>query len=144
MSSRGSKAFLDTNVLVYLFDHDNPAKEQRARAILQDAAPDDLVLSTQVLSEFYVTVTRKLSRPVDEDTATQAVDWLSFLPVLPIDETLIKAAIETARSAQLSYWDGLIVAAATHGGCERLLTEDLNDGQRIRSIQIENPFRDLD
>jgi predicted nucleic acid-binding protein len=135
------RAFLDTNVLVYLFDHDEPDKEARARDILEQAEPGELVLSTQVLSEFYVVVTRKLKRPLDAARAAQAVDWLSLLEVIVPDPALVKAAIQTSRSAQLSYWDGLIVASAAAGGCDRLLTEDLNDGQLIGSVRVENPFR---
>jgi predicted nucleic acid-binding protein len=60
---------------------------------------------------------------------------------VPLDPTLVKAAIQTSRSSQLSYWDGLIVASAAAGGCERLLTEDLNDGQLIGSVRVENPFQ---
>jgi predicted nucleic acid-binding protein len=137
------KTFLDTNVLVYLFDHDEPTKQQRAREILEDAEPGELVLSTQILSELYVTVTRKLKQPLDPVQATEVVDLLGSLSVMSIDTTLIKSAIQTSRSSQLSYWDGLVVAAAARGGCERLLTEDLNDGQEIGSICIENPFRDI-
>ena len=135
------RTFLDTNVLVYLFDHDEPDKEARARDILEQAEPGELVLSTQVLSEFYVVVTRKLKRPLDAAQAAHAVDLLSLLPVVPLDPTLVKAAIQTSRSAQLSYWDGLIAASAAAAGCERLLTEDLNDGQVIGSVRVENPFR---
>jgi predicted nucleic acid-binding protein len=134
------RAFLDTNVLVYLFDHDEPAKAKRARGLLEQARPGQLVLSAQVLSEFYVVVTRKLERALDADAAANAVDWLSLLPVVPLDQQLVKAAIQASRSAQLSYWDGLIVASAEAGGCERLLTEDLNDGQLIGSVRVENPF----
>lgn len=101
------------------------------------------MLSTQVLSEFYVTTTRKLGQPLDPALATQVVDWLGLLSVVSIDMTLIKSAIHTSRSSQLSYWDGLVVAAATRAGCERLLTEDLNDGQEIGPVRIENPFRDV-
>jgi len=134
------RAFLDTSVLVYLFDHDEPDKEQRARDILEQAQLDDLALSAQVLSEFYVVVTRKLRRPLDETGAAQAIDWLSLLRVVPLDADLVKAAIQISRTAQLSYWDGLIVASAAAAGCERLLTEDLNDGQVIGSVRVENPF----
>lgn len=134
------RAFLDTNVLVYLFDHDEPLKTQRARDLLEQAKPDELALSAQVLSEFYVVVTRKLKRPLDTDTAAEAVDWLTLLRVVPLDPELVKAAIQTSRSAQLSYWDGLIVASAAVAGCQRLLTEDLNDGQQIGSVRVENPF----
>jgi predicted nucleic acid-binding protein len=134
------RTFLDTNVLVCLFDHDEPDKEERAREILEQAEPGELVLSTQVLSEFYVVVTRKLRRPLDAAQAAQAVDWLSLLEVISPDPALVKAAIQTSRSSHLSYWDGLIVASAAVGGCERLLTEDLNDGQAIGSVRVENPF----
>jgi predicted nucleic acid-binding protein len=137
------RTFLDTNVLVYLFDHDEPAKEGRAREILDNAEPGELVLSTQIMSEFYVTVTRKLKRPVDIEIVTQAIDWLGFLLVVSSDTALVKSAIQISRSAQISYWDGLVVAAAARSGCERLLTEDLNDGQEIGSVCIENPFRDV-
>lgn len=136
------RTFLDTNVLVYLFDHDEPDKEARARGILEQAEPGELVLSTQVLSEFYVVVTHKLKRPLDAAQAAQAVDWLSLLEVISPDPALVKAAIQTSRSSQLSYWDGLIVASAAASGCERLLTEDLNDGQLIGSVRVENPFRE--
>jgi predicted nucleic acid-binding protein len=134
------KAFLDTNILVYLFDHDEPDKAQRARDILEQAEPGELALSTQVLSEFYVVVTRKLARPLDTVRAAQAIDWLSLLQIVPIDPALVKTAIQTSHSSRLSYWDGLIVAAAAAGGCESLLTEDLNHGQVIGSVRVENPF----
>ena len=60
--------------------------------------------------------------------------------LVSIDSTLVKTGIQTSLSSQLSYWDGLIVASAAAGGCERLLTEDLNDGQVIGSVRVENPF----
>ncbi len=134
------RAFLDTNVLVYIFDHDEPEKAMRSKDLLERAKPDDLVLSAQVLGEFYVTVTRKLRRPLDAESAGQAVDWLSQLKVVSIDSALVKAAGEISRSSQISYWDGLIVASAASCGCQRLLTEDLNDGQVIAGVKIENPF----
>ena len=79
------RAFLDTNVLVYLFDHDEPAKTRRARELLAQAKPGELVLSAQVLSEFFVVVTRKLKRPLDPVVALRAVDWLSLLRVVALD-----------------------------------------------------------
>lgn len=139
-----SRTFLDTNVLVYLFDHREPVKERRAREVVEEGKPGELALSTQVLSEFYVTVTRKLEEPLNPGLAAQVVDWLSFLFVVSIDSALVKRAIQIGRSSQLSYWDGLVVAAAARAGCRRLLTEDLNDGQVIGSVRVENPFRELD
>jgi len=135
------RAFLDTNILVYAIDETESEKRDTARLLLGSAEPGELVLSTQVLSEFYTVVTRKLAEPIPEATAAAVVDLLALNPVVPNDATLVKAAIQTSRSSQLSYWDGLIVASAAASGCERLLTEDLNDGQLIGSVRVENPFR---
>lgn len=137
-----ARTFLDTNVLVYLFDDGEQDKQECAREIFDDAEPGELVLSTQVLSEFYVTVTRKLAQPLEPALAAEAVEWFGLLNVLPTDTALVKSAIQTSRVSQISYWDGLVVAAATRAGCQCLLTEDLNDGQRFGSVKIENPFRD--
>jgi predicted nucleic acid-binding protein len=131
--------FVDTNVLVYAFDDATPAKRDRARALLTTpGAP--LVISAQVIGEFYMVVTRKLARPLDEGHAGAAVSELLRFPVMPIDSELARAAVSTSRAAQLSYWDALIVEAAAAAGCDRLLTEDLADGATIRSVRVENPF----
>ena len=135
---------MDTNVLVYAVDDADAEKRDIARGALESGHYGELVLSAQVLSEFYVTVIRKLAEPVSKEKAAEMVDWLGLLnPTISIDTTLIKRAIQTSRSARLSYWDSLIVAAAAQAGCELLLTEDLNDGQEIDSVRVENPFRDL-
>ena len=133
--------FVDTNVLVYAVDDSEPEKRDLARHSLGSGRYGKLVVSAQILGEFYVTVTRKLAQPIAEDKAAEALDWLALLTVVPIDPTLTKHAVQISRSVQLSYWDGLVVAAAIRSGCQRLLSEDLNDGQQIDSIRVENPFR---
>jgi predicted nucleic acid-binding protein len=133
------RAFLDTNILVYAVDEAEPRKRDAARRLL-GANDHEFALSTQVLGEFYVVATRRLAAPVAEDVAAAAIDLLSRLPTVSVDPALVRDAIELSRSAQVSYWDGLILAAAARGGCRRLLTEDLNDGQTIGSVRIENPF----
>lgn len=135
------RTFLDTNVLVYAVDETEPDKRDTARRLLSSTGYGEFVLSSQILGEFYTVVTRRLAEPVPEATAAAIVDQLSLNPVVPLDPALVKAAIQTSRSSQLSYWDGLIVASAAASGCERLLTEDLNDGQLIGSVRVENPFR---
>ncbi len=141
MSAR--RAFLDTNVLVYAVDGADPGKQALARSLLESAADKELVLSTQVLSEFYVVVTRKLEVPLSDEIAAQAVDLLGTLSVVPADVGLVRAAVAISRRSQLSYWDALIVAAAEVAGCERLLSEDLAYGQTIGEVRVENPFREL-
>lgn len=134
------KSFIDTNVVVYLFDADEPDKQRRARTVIRSAATAELVVSTQVLSEFYVTVTRKLPRPLDGVSAARAVDYLGRFEVVTVDKALVRSAIEASRTAQLSYWDALIVESAVGAGCARLLTEDLASGTTIGGILVENPF----
>ena len=124
------------------------AVEERALAIVRSAAgeergePPDAVLSTQVLQEFYVTVTRKLARPLSPDDAERAVHKLAALPVVLLDRPMVLEAISTARRHHLSLWDALILHAALEGGCSRVLTEDLQDGFQFRSVVVENPFRE--
>ncbi|MFT4028942.1 MAG: PIN domain-containing protein [Protaetiibacter sp.] len=135
-------AFVDTNILVYAFDADERSKQQAAQSLLLDA-PDRLVVSTQVLHEFYVTVTRRFRRLLEPDQAAAEVERFSRLPVVVTDVPLIRAAIVTSRAYPISYWDALIVEAAVAAGCDRILTEDLGDGDVIRGVRIENPFRSI-
>lgn len=132
--------FLDTNVLVYAVDRGEPVKRARAIELLAAARGDQLVLSTQVLLEFYVVVTRKLARPLTEEQAAARVAELAKLRVVGTDPGLVQAGIAVSRTAQLSPSDGMIVAAARAAGCERILTEDLSDGSSIGGVLIENPF----
>ncbi len=99
------------------------------------------MLSTQVLAEFYAVVTRKLGEPLSEQDARQRVTELARLPLVSTDADLVLAGIELSQRSQVSVWDGLIVAAAMAGGCRRLITEDLNDGQSFGGVTVENPFR---
>ena len=135
------RSFFDTNVLVYMFDMDAPEKKARAQSLLkEETAAGRAVLSTQVLQEFYVTVTRKLSVPLPSETAEEAVRNLAALPVVEVNADLILRAIKRARRASLSFWDALIVEAALSSGAGVLFTEDLQHGQGIEKLQIKNPF----
>lgn len=135
------RAFFDTNVLVYLFDADDRDKQAEAREILRQSAADGRVLlSTQVLQEFYVSVTRKLAEPLSEEEATRAVRDLARFPVVQIDPTLILAAIDGSRRYRFSFWDALIIQAAIQGGADALYTEDLQHGQVVDGLRITNPF----
>ena len=133
--------FVDTNVLVYAVDESEPRKRDRAREILAgEGAATGLVLSTQVLCEFYVVATRRLARPLERAAAASAVGELSKLAVVGSDAQLVADGIRISIDAQLSLWDALIIAAARVAGCRRVLTEDLSDGAEIESVRVENPF----
>lgn len=133
------KAFLDTNVLVYAVDAADPRKRATARKVLDERAAD-LVISAQVLSEFYVVATRRLETPMSEKDAAAAVDELGRLPTVVTDGELVRDGIAISREAKLSFWDGLVVAAARVAGCESVLTEDLGAGSTIAGVRVENPF----
>ena len=135
------KFFFDTNVLVYLFDTDSPDKRRKARALFQKhAEAGDILLSTQVLQEFYVTVTRKLARPLDATAATEAVTRFAELPLVQIDTKLVLSAIHRSRYSQLSFWDALIVQAAIEGHATTLYSEDMQQGQVFDGVRVVNPF----
>ena len=129
--------FVDTNVFVYLYDHADPEKQRIARATLTEQ-PEEVVISTQVLSEFFWVVTRKLN--LEPRAAREGVRQMATLRVVPVDHRLVLRATDTSLSARISIWDALIVEAAATAGSDRLLTEDLNEGQTIRDVRITNPF----
>jgi predicted nucleic acid-binding protein len=135
------KTFLDSNILVYSVDESPAEKAKHERAVeLLSAQPENLVVSTQVLQEFYVVTTRKLKNPLSEEVAARAVRGIAKLDVVGVDVPLVLSAVDTSRTAQVSMWDALIIEAASRAGCERVLSEDLNEGRVIRGVRIENPF----
>ncbi len=134
-------AFFDTNVLVYVFDKDTPEKQRQAETLLSGAMADGaLVISTQVLQEFYVVTTRKLAVPLSSEEAERAIRDLMVFPVVPIDSAMVLAAIRLGRRYDFSFWDSLIVQAGLDGSAEVLYSEDLQDGQQIGPLRIVNPF----
>ena|SRR5262245_33293509 len=136
------KSFVDTNVLVYLFDNDSPQKKAIAQRILQtEGSAGDIVLSTQVLQEFYVTVTRKLATPLSSENALTATSKFASLPTTVIDAPMILSAIRRSEKETLSFWDSLIVETAVKGGAQRILSEDLQHGRIVDGVRIENPFK---
>lgn len=136
-----TRAFFDTNVLVYLFDSDEPEKKARAQECFEEAAATDrIVLSTQVLQEFYWVVTRKLATPLPPEVAEERVRDLSRLSLVQVSATTILAAVARSRCMGFSFWDALILEAALAGGADRLLTEDLQHGQDVDGLRVENPF----
>ena len=138
-----SRTFFDTNVLVYLFDADAPEKQAGARESLETALErGTVVVSTQVLQEFFVTVTRKLARPLPAAEAESALRRLMELPVVQVDPDMILAAAVSARRDRISFWDALILTAASAAGCAEVLSEDLQHGRSFGRVRVVNPFRD--
>ena len=130
--------FLDTNVIVYAFDHADPTKQRVALDVFRGS--DRLVVSTQVLLETWWVLTRRLAEPLDESRASEVIDQLCALPVVSTDPQLVLQAIETGRHSGIAIWDALIIEAARAAGCQRVLSEDLNSGQDFDGVVVENPF----
>ena len=134
------RVFLDTNVLTYVFDDSEPAKQAQARACLAREA-QEIFVSTQVLQELYVSLTKGRDPIATPEIAEAAVRAATGYSVLQIDTPLVLEAIALSRTHRLSFWDALIVSAAVSGGCQSLLSEDLNAGQVIEGVTVKNPFR---
>jgi len=137
----GPKTFVDTNILVYAYD--SAAGEKRAIAkdalarLWQTGAG---LISTQVLQELYVTLTRKVPKPLKAPAAREIVTDMLTWGVLVNDGDSILLAIDIEARQRLSFWDALIVAAAARGGAEILLSEDLPHGRTLAGVRILNPF----
>ncbi len=134
------KTFIDTNVLIYAHDIDAGAKHQVAKAVLQKLWNEKTgLLSAQVLQEFYVNVTRKILTPLSKDLARRVVSSYSIW-CMETTPTEILSAFRIEDESGIGFWDALIVSAASKSDARRILSEDLNAGQRVAGILIENPF----
>lgn len=134
--------FIDTNILVYAYDRSAGEKHETAARVVMDCwEHGNGCLSTQILQEFYVTVTRKILTPIDYQTARQIVADLAKWRLQICDAGDVLQAIDLQVTHQLSFWDALIIESAQRLGCSQLLTEDLSHGQHFGSVLVVNPFR---
>lgn len=133
------KVFLDASILIYAQDKDSSAKRRRSREVIAGlAASGSGVISTQVLQEFYVATTRKMG--VDPLAAKGILRTFSIFEIAQTSPELIDDAIDCSILNKISFWDALIVAAASATGCATVYSEDLNPGQVIQGVRIENPL----
>ncbi len=133
------KSFFDTNVLVYASDHDEPDKMRVARALLRRSAQEGSgVISTQVVQEFFVSATRKLSIEPMLAKGIVATFRPFELVVITLDD--INRAMEGVMLWQISFWDSLILSAAGRASCSMVYSEDLNPGQFYSGVEVRNPF----
>jgi len=137
------KYFADTNILVYAFDKREPEKQQIAQEILITLGSSyNLTISTQVLQEFFVTITRKLQPAFSFEVAYELVEEFACYPIVEINFQMILAAIKRNQQGYVSFWDALIIEAALKNNCNILLSEDMQDGQFIdNQLIIKNPFK---
>jgi predicted nucleic acid-binding protein len=135
-------SFVDTNILVYAEDRNAKARYETARDLVIELwEKREGVVSIQVLQEFYVTATRKLKKPLSAAKAREIVHEYLTWTVVENTGRLLTAALELHQSAQLSFWDAMVVQAAVEAGCDTLYSEEFNTGQRFGSLVVVNPFK---
>lgn len=141
MSDSPGAEFVDANVLVYAFDTSAKAKQAAAKGLIERLWDSGTgCLSVQVLQEFFVTVTRKVAKPLRVEEAADRIREFSAWRVFAPGADDVLAAIALQQQSKLSFWDAMIVHAAVETQCDVLWTEDLNDGQAIRGVRTRNPF----
>lgn len=133
--------FVDANVLVYARDANEVVKQPRAADwVARLWREQSGRTSMQVLSEYYVTITRKIKPVVSTDVAWNDVkSYLAWRPQ-PIDEALLQCAREIEQRYRLSWWDSMVIAAAQLQDCALMLTEDLQDGAVFGAVTVRSPF----
>jgi predicted nucleic acid-binding protein len=132
------KAFFDTSVLLYMYGSE-PAKQARAIHIFRHYHRAGLlVISTQIVQEFYSAGSRKLRMPA-ERLRELAVELLE-LPLVLVGPAVILSAMLFEQRYGIPFWDALVLSAAESAGAEVLYTEDLNHGQLYGNVAVRNPF----
>jgi len=133
--------FIDTNILVYAYDR-SAGRKHTAAAQLVDQCWDDEngCLSIQVLQEFYVTVTRKIAKPLENQAARQLIADLAHWRIHVPEANDVLLAIDMQHTYSLSFWDTMILQSATKLGCRQLVSEDLSHGETYGAVQVINPF----
>jgi predicted nucleic acid-binding protein len=132
--------FLDTNIVLYAYDDNEPRKQSIAQELLRRAVRTECVISVQVLAEICNTVLRKLTVTHSIDLLREILDQLEPVPTVSPDERTVRRAVDCCERHGLHFYDGMIIAAAERAGCKKIWSEDLNAGQEYFGVKVENPF----
>ena len=132
--------FLDTNILVYSFDAVDPRKQGIAQDLVDRALDGDFVISGQVLAEFASTLLHKMKPAITPSGLAKILDSLGPIRSVATDAGMVRRAAEANSVYGLHFYDCLIIAAAERAACEKIWSEDLNDGQGYFGIKVQNPF----
>lgn len=138
------EAFLDTNIFVYSFDDTAPKKREIAEELIRQALREETaIISYQVVQEFLNAATRLFKQRLDAGDASRYLS-ATLEPLWKVSPSpeLFQSAIAMQTRYRCAFYDALIIAAALLGGCRMLYSEDLQHGQRIEDLTIENPFRE--
>ena len=132
--------YLDTNILVYALQSDNPRKQEIALSIIKTGFEQgDAVISTQVLSELCNIMYKKLNRTQEQNNG--ALNFFKDLCALDVGFVDVQTAVSLKDKYQIQYYDAQHLAAARRLNCQEFYSEDLSDGQVYEGIKVINPFR---
>lgn len=137
-----ARVLVDTNVLVYAYDRAQPTRQQQALAVLDRLALTGTgAITTQVLAEFFVTVTRKLVAPLNvADAYVRVENYLRVWTVYDLSGLVVLEAARGVRDHQLNFWDAQIWAAARLNQLPVVFSEDFNIGATLEGVRFVNPF----
>ena len=137
-----ASVLIDSNVLLYAYDRAEPEKQKRAVAVLDRLVIfEEGVLTSQVLAEFFVNATRRLSCPLTLDEAYERVQsYVSAWTILPQTGQVVLDEVRGVRDHHLAYWDAQIWAVAKLNQIPAVFTEDLPGQSLIEGVRFVNPF----
>ena len=137
-----SKVMLDTNILVYAYDSSAGEKQQLSLQVLDHLVRIDRgVVSPQVLGEFFVTVTQKITEPLSFSQAAERVQrFIQLWPVLGLNEMIVGEAVRGVRDHRFSYWDAQIWACARLNQVEMVFSEDFAHNSTVDGVRFINPL----
>jgi predicted nucleic acid-binding protein len=133
--------FVDTNILVYAYDHTAGIKNTTAVELVKRLWEMETgCISIQILQEFCVITSRKITKPLGSDLIKEIISDLANWRLHTPEVTDLLRAIDIQQKNKISFWDAMVVQSALKLGCSTLLSEDLNDGQSYEGMQVVNPF----
>jgi len=144
MNLTKDRYFIDTNIIVYMFDKDHPQKRETAIRIVKEALESGKgVISYQVIQEFCNVALKKFKVPMTPSDCNSFITGYLFplCSVFPGIE-LFSSALEISESTQYSFYDSLILSSSLFSGCGTVFTEDMQHNQIVRNMKIVNPFHE--
>jgi predicted nucleic acid-binding protein len=137
-----NRVFIDTNILVYAYNSDNPAKRKQARKLLRDdLANKELIISVQVLNEYYASLSKEKYHISHKKIVRFILDITKYSTVYALQIKTVESALYLKERYKYSWWDSLILASSLEAECEILYSEDMQNGQVIEeTLVIQNPF----
>lgn len=134
------RIFIDSNIFIYTLDNADKDKQKISQDFLKSMSENSTpVISTQVLNEVFAVATRKLK--IDPLQTKSYIKSLFKLETIIVNQDIINSAIDYSILEKISYWDALMISCAETASCNKLATEDLSNGQKIKSVMIFNPFK---